>query len=107
MQNRWSFVLGILLCIGLLAGPLHGGDTRKVTKMVKPTYPVLAFQQRVEGTVKLQAVIATTGNVSNVIVVSGPVLLQAAEVECVKQWQYEPAKDTTLVPVSIDFKLDR
>ena len=107
MRNRWSSVLGVLLGIGLLASPVHGGEARKVTKMVKPNYPVLAFQQRVEGTVKLQAVIATNGNVSNVIVVSGPVLLQAAAVECVKQWQYEPAKDTTLVPVSIDFKLDR
>ena len=108
MQNRWSSVLVTLLTgICLLAGTARGADTRKITKMVNVAYPALALQARLEGTVKLEAVVGSNGNVNNVIVVSGPVLLRSAAIECVKQWQYEPAKDTTLMPISIDFKLNR
>ena len=63
------------------------------------------LKMRVEGTVKLEAVVDSDGTVKNVIVVSGHSLLKATAVDCVKQWEYEPTKDTSLVAIDITFKL--
>ncbi len=57
---------------------------------VKPQYPPLARQARIQGTVVLQAVIGKDGKIQNLEVVSGhPMLIQAA-LEAVKQWRYKP-----------------
>jgi TonB family protein len=106
MQNRLSFGLVTLVAsLLLLAGPVQGADARKATKTVKPTYPTIALQMRIEGTVRLQAVVGSNGSVNNVIVVSGPPALRNSAVDCVKQWQYEPSKESTLVPIEINFKI--
>jgi periplasmic protein TonB len=57
---------------------------------VKPQYPALARQARIQGTVVLQAVIDKEGKVQHLQVVSGhPLLIQAA-MDAVKQWRYKP-----------------
>jgi protein TonB len=56
----------------------------------KPPYPPLARQARIQGTVKLEAVISKEGTIENLTVVSGhPLLIQAA-LDAVKQWRYRP-----------------
>ena len=57
---------------------------------VKPAYPPLAVQARIQGTVVLQAVIARDGTVRDLRVVSGHPLLVQAAMEAVKQWRYKP-----------------
>src|ERR1039457_5593348 len=57
---------------------------------VQPTYPPLARQARVQGTVVLQALIGKDGAVQSLTVTSGhPMLIQAA-MDAVKQWRYKP-----------------
>ena len=57
---------------------------------VKPAYPPLAMQARIQGTVVLQAVIAKDGTVKDLRVVSGhPMLVQAA-LEAAQLWRYKP-----------------
>jgi protein TonB len=57
---------------------------------VKPNYPPLARQARVQGSVVLQAVISKDGTIQNLRVVSGhPMLVQSA-LDAVKQWRYKP-----------------
>ena len=57
---------------------------------VKPEYPSLARQARIQGSVILQALIGKDGSVQNLRVISGhPMLVQAA-MEAVKQWRYKP-----------------
>jgi TonB family protein len=57
---------------------------------VQPTYPPLARQARVQGTVALRAVIDKDGSIKDLTVISGhPMLIQAA-MDAVKQWRYEP-----------------
>ncbi len=59
-------------------------------RQVKPTYPPLAKQARIQGTVRFNAVIAKDGTIQNLSVVSGhPMLVQSA-LEAVKQWLYKP-----------------
>ncbi|MGB9103606.1 MAG: TonB family protein [Terriglobales bacterium] len=57
---------------------------------VKPLYPPLARQARIQGTVVLQAVIAKDGSIQGLHVVSGHPMLTGAAVEAVKLWRYKP-----------------
>jgi periplasmic protein TonB len=57
---------------------------------VKPQYPRLAQQARIQGTVVLQAVIGKEGTVQDLRVVSGHPMLTAAAIAAVKQWRYRP-----------------
>lgn len=61
-----------------------------ITK-VAPAYPALAKDQRVTGTVEIEAEIDAGGNVVKAQAVSGPVLLRGAAEEAVEQWQFRPA----------------
>jgi TonB family protein len=62
--------------------------SRKVAHRVMPTYPELAKQMRITGTVRLVAVVAPNGLVKLTQPVGGnPVLLKAAE-DAVMKWKY-------------------
>lgn len=55
-----------------------------------PVYPVEAKQQRIQGVVKLDAIINKDGMVENLQVVSGPKELQQSALDAVRQWTYKP-----------------
>ena len=57
---------------------------------VAPTYPPLARQARIQGTVILQAQISKDGNIENLQLISGHPMLAPAAIEAVKQWKYKP-----------------
>ena len=59
-------------------------------RQVKPEYPPLARQARVQGTVVLQAVIGKDGTVQDLHVVSGHPLLTGAAIAAARQWLYRP-----------------
>jgi protein TonB len=56
----------------------------------RPSYPKLALIARVEGTVRLQAIISRTGQIENLHVLSGPALLVNAAMDGVRDWRYRP-----------------
>src|SRR5208282_2684694 len=62
----------------------------RLLKRVDPSYPLEAMQQRIEGTVRLHAVIGDDGKVLGLEPVSGPPLLVEAAVIAVRQWRYGP-----------------
>ena len=57
---------------------------------VKPSYPPLARQARIQGQVVLEAVIAKDGTIQNLRLVNGHPMLAPAAIEAVKQWRYKP-----------------
>jgi protein TonB len=57
---------------------------------VKPAYPPLARQARIQGQVVLQAAIGKDGSIQNLRLVSGHPMLAPAAIEAVKQWKYKP-----------------
>jgi periplasmic protein TonB len=59
-------------------------------RKVNPTYPPLARQARIQGTVVLQAQISKTGDIENLQLLSGHPMLAPAAIEAVKQWKYKP-----------------
>jgi len=56
----------------------------------KPAYPPLAKQARIQGVVKLNAIIGKDGTIQNLTAASGHPLLVPAALEAVKQWLYKP-----------------
>jgi protein TonB len=65
-------------------------DPAKLIFRPEPEYPPVAKMARIQGTVRLEAVIGTDGRVENLKVISGhPLLLQAA-VDAVSRWRYQP-----------------
>jgi protein TonB len=84
-----------------------GGQVQsaKLVNQARPTYPPLARQARIQGTVRLEAVISKNGAIEELKVVSGhPLLIQSAQA-AVLQWRYEP---TLLngVPVEVITTID-
>lgn len=79
-------------------------------KRVNPTYPPLARQARIQGTVILRVQIGKSGDVEKLELVSGHPMLAPAAIEAVKQWKYQTyllngdpvAVETT---VTVDFTL--
>jgi periplasmic protein TonB len=57
---------------------------------MKPVYPPLARQARIQGVVVLQALISKDGSIENLQLVSGHPMLAPAAIEAVKQWKYKP-----------------
>jgi len=94
-------VAGDIGCVTLTGNAVAA----KLLKKVQPIYPPEARQTRIQGVVRLRAIIGKDGSVGKLEVVSGhPYLLQAA-LDAVRQWRYEP----TLVegkPVEVDTVID-
>jgi TonB family protein len=55
-----------------------------------PSYPQEAVQQRIEGTVRLHAVIGKDGKIQSLEPMSGPPLLVEAAETAVREWRYGP-----------------
>ena len=77
-----------------------------------PVYPPLARQARVDGTVKLQAIIARDGTVQQLKVISGHPLLIPAAVEAVRRCVYRPTllngePVEVVAPIDVNFRLSQ
>ena len=86
-------------------GPVTvGGKVRapQLLREVKPAYPSLARAARIQGTVKIEAILSADGTVRDARVVSGHPLLLAAALDAVRQWLYRP---TVLNDVPVEVKL--
>jgi len=91
-----------------------GGHVREphLLHRVEPTYPALARQTRMTGTVLIDAVLDEHGNVVQMNVVSGPPLLIQAAIDAVKQWKYEPTylndePVAVALSISVTFRLSQ
>jgi protein TonB len=76
------------------AAPLPiGGDVKpaRLLSSTSPSYPSLAKSQRIEGAVRVDALVDPNGRISSMKVVSGPVLLHQAAMDALHQWKYQPA----------------
>jgi len=62
----------------------------EVVYRIDPVYPEDAEWQRIEGIVKLHAIIGTGGTVRYIEALSGPLPLAAAAVSAVLHWRYQP-----------------
>jgi len=57
---------------------------------VEPVYPRVAVAAGVQGQVKLHAIIARSGRIESLELISGPPLLVQTALDAVRQWRYRP-----------------
>jgi protein TonB len=69
-----------------------GGDVAAAMLIhrVQPSYPPLARQVRIQGTVRLEAIISEGGEIANLRLISGHPMLVQASLDAVAQWRYRP-----------------
>jgi len=70
-----------------------GGEVRppELIHDVKPVYPPLARQARIQGTVGMEAVITGAGVIESLRLLHGHPLLAPAALDAVRQWRYRAA----------------
>ncbi len=96
-----------------LKGPLHvstGISAGLLLAPIKPIYPRIAISARVEGAVKVEAIISTSGHIESAHVISGPEMLRQAAIDAIRNARYKPyelngsltAVETT---ITVNFKL--
>lgn len=79
---------------------------------VHPAYPEVARAARVEGTVVLEAVLDTTGRITQLRVLKSVPLLDQAALDAVRQWRYTPSSYggrpvSVLMTVTVRFTLQQ
>ncbi len=84
-----------------------GGNVQssKLVRQPRPVYPIEAKEARIQGVVKMSAVIGKDGTVKQLDVLSGHPMLVPSALEAVRQWVYE----TTLLngnPVEVQTQID-
>src|SRR3954470_818207 len=80
---------------------------RCVTSIGVPTYPRLAEQAHIEGTVKVGITVDDTGAVAKATGMSGQPMLLAAAVENVETWRFTPIKGKSSVfVITYEFRIE-
>lgn len=62
----------------------------RIIQKNEPKYPVIALAAHVRGVVVLSAVISKTGEIQDLVLVSGHPMLVSAAIDAVKRWRYRP-----------------
>jgi TonB family protein len=80
-------------------------STRKVVNRVSPQYPNIARAMNLQGSVKVDVLVAPNGTVKSIQIKGGhPLLGQAAE-NAIREWKWEPAPHETHESVELKFTL--
>jgi protein TonB len=77
---------------GMSLSPVADYDAPpRIIRQTRPRYPQDAFVQKIEGTVVVEIVIDRSGRVSQARVIRSVPLLDAAAIDAVREWVFEPA----------------
>jgi periplasmic protein TonB len=108
---RWFAAGALLLAATLTLAPLRpclaqdaAEGSRKVLNRVEPQYPATALRLNIQGSVKVEVVIASNGTVKSMEIRGGhPLLAQAAQ-NAIRQWRWEPYPHETTQSIEIKFR---
>lgn len=83
----------------------------RLISSVSPAYPAFARSMGLQGDITIDALIDATGKVTTMKPLSGPVPLQQAAMDALRQWNYEPARVgdqpvSTHLSVTVKFRLN-
>ncbi|HEX3819030.1 MAG TPA: TonB family protein [Candidatus Sulfotelmatobacter sp.] len=89
---------------------MSSDTSQMVSESVKPGYPMLARQMKVQGSVILLAMIGRDGLIQDLRILSGPPILSGAAREAVKQWHFKPHYDgseavETVARITVNFTI--
>jgi protein TonB len=82
----------------------------RLISSVSPAYPAFARSIGLQGDITIDALVDASGKVTTMKPLSGPVPLQQAAMDALRQWNYEPARldgqpVPTHVTVTVKFRL--
>ena len=107
--RRCAVQAALLLAAIMIFVPLSSSaqespeSSRRIVTRTAPKYPPVAHELRIQGNVRVAAVVAPNGGVKAVEVKGGhPMLAQAAQ-EAVRGWKWEPSSKDSLEVVEIKF----
>lgn len=81
-------------------------DIPEIRRRIEPVVPTIAQEAGVDGTVVMQALIGRSGGVRDVRVTKSIPMLDATAIQCLRQWEFEPAKrDGKRVPAWIEIRM--
>jgi outer membrane biosynthesis protein TonB len=99
-----SITLGALLALSIgSAQTIKATGERKVISRVAVTYPKLAQQMRLRGTVKVRATVAPAGKVVKTELIGGSPVFVPYALNAVSLLKWEPGPKETTEIVEIDF----
>jgi len=104
---RLAFLCGFatfVVAASLLLNPAFAEDARKVKTSFPPEFPDIARQNNIQGTARLEVLVAPDGTIKNIKVLGGNAVPVKAAIEAVKKWKYEPAAGESTVILKFDFK---
>jgi protein TonB len=104
---------------GVLGGMIGGTGTGavmdfdsppRVIKQARPQYPQDAFVKKIEGTVLIEALVDSQGRVARARVIQSVPLLDAAALQAVYQWVFQPAMKhgrpvATIIHMPVAFRI--
>jgi TonB family protein len=103
LQLYCVVALVVALFFSVAVGAQQSSSTRKVVEKTAAPYPPLARTMALQGTVRVEAVVAPDGSVKRVDVKGGhPVLAQAAA-NAVRHWKWEAAAHDSHETVEVKF----
>jgi len=68
----------------------QGVTEGRLIQKIQPEYPTIAKAARIQGSVVLSAVISKTGEIENLVLISGHPMLVPAAIKAVQQFRYRP-----------------
>ena len=109
MVRGWT-LLALFLAASPLSIPQELSPARLIYQ-VKPVYPAEAKAARIQGTVRLWALIDRKGEVARLRLISGHPFLVKAAMDAVKQWRWRPpyimgAPVEFVTEISVPFSLN-
>jgi protein TonB len=83
----------------------------RTIKKIEPSYPAIARQARIQGSVQVQIGISETGEVTDVTLLSGHPLLREAALQAARHWLFRPTELNgrpvrAIGVITFNFKLD-
>jgi TonB family protein len=90
--------------------PILVGQPDALSTPVKASYPSLARQMKVEGSVLLQALVGADGSIQGLRVLGGNPILVPAALEAARQWRFRPYLQNgqpveTQAKIMVEFKM--
>ena len=77
---------------------------RRAKSKVQPAYPELAKKMNINGTARIEVVVAPNGTVKEARIVGGHPVLAGAALEAAKQWRFEPAPTESTGVIEFKFQ---
>jgi TonB family protein len=95
--------LGILALSPTFSFAQDQSPQRKIVNRVVPSYPELARQMDIKGTVRIGVVVTPAGKVKTAQLIGGHPVLAKAAMDAIDKWKWAPTSQETKELIELNF----